>query len=217
MATEEDRRSGEPAGEGWRVGGLARDVCVRVGVRVSACVCVCVCACVCVCESVCLSIRDRGGRTATDHDGTPRHDDIMEVARRGLCLAVAYRSPRDPPIRVMWVHWSAPFMQGAPESQHYRSPVGVPNSWGADLLRAETLAFPRIRCPRVWDTAFGRAAWPGRPLFKRRSTKPVKTWQDIHVPVPPSRRTPESRLNGSAPDVSYLGAGPGCSQEIGQA
>ena len=65
MATEEDRRSGEPAGEGWRVGGLVRDVCVRVGVRVSACVCVCVCACVCVCESVCQSGIGGGGRPPT--------------------------------------------------------------------------------------------------------------------------------------------------------
>ena len=175
MATEEDRRSGEPAGEGWRVGGLAWDVCVRGR---CPCVCVCVRMCVCVCMRlcVCLSIRDRGGRTATDHDGTPRHDDIMEVARRGLCLAVAYPSPRDTPIRVMWVHWSAPFIQGAPESQHYRSPFCVPNSSGAEFVRAETLVFSRNRCPRVWDTAFGRAAWPGRPLFNKRSTVQGPRW-----------------------------------------
>ena len=172
MATEEDRRSGEPAGEGWRVGGLAWDVCVR-GRCPCVCVCVRMCVCVCVRLCVCLSIRDRGGRTATDHDGTPRHDDIMEVARRGLCLAVAYRSPRDPPIRVMWVHWSAPFIQGAPQSQQYGPEFCVPNFWGAEFVTAKMLFFSRIRCPRFWDTArAGRAAG----IFKKGPEHNTHIW-----------------------------------------
>ena len=33
-------------------------------------------------------------------------------------------------------------------------PIGVPNFCDADLSVRRRLVFPRIRCPRIWDTAF---------------------------------------------------------------